>query len=234
MEVSDMARIFTAFHEAAYVAIILTAIYGVYCIILLWRQINRRRFKSEALAEDFVDQVRDHLRDGNFDEAEEVCREPRYWYTAVAWLARDALARRHMPLGKLRAHLVSLFSRQILLDLEGLLASVNMVVKSEPMLGLLGTVLGMIGAFTTIATIEHPSPQKLMGDLSVALNCTALGLITSIPLLMMSNFLQVRIRRMEESTFGHVSEIIEELSPDARPPSAPPAPAPAQRAARVQ
>lgn len=212
MDTADMARIFHALHNFAYLAIILTAVYGVYCLIVLWRQIKRRTFKSEAYAADFVDQIREQIQQGNFEEAEEICKEPQYWYTSVAWLTRDALARRHQSLGKLRSHLVALFSREILIDMESLLASVNMVVKSEPMLGLLGTVLGMIGAFTTIATIEHPSPQKLMGDLSVALNCTALGLISSIPLLMIGNFLQVKIRRMEESTFGHMNEILEEIS----------------------
>jgi biopolymer transport protein ExbB/TolQ len=225
METTDMAKIFHALHNGAYLAIVLTAVYGVYCLIVLWRQINRRTFKSEAHAMDFVDQIREQIQQGNYEEAEEICKEPAYWYKAVAWLTRDAMARRHLSLGKLRTHLVALFSREILIDMESLLASVNMVVKSEPMLGLLGTVLGMIGAFTTIATIEHPSPQKLMGDLSVALNCTALGLISSIPLLMIGNFLQVKIRRMEESTFGHMNEILEEIAA---------APAPAEPVAKAR
>jgi biopolymer transport protein ExbB len=49
------------------------------------------------------------------------------------------------------------------------------------MLGLLGTVIGMVGAFGTLSEVGSADPSKLAGDISVALLTTLWGLITAIP-----------------------------------------------------
>jgi biopolymer transport protein ExbB len=60
----------------------------------------------------------------------------------------------------------------------------NLIGNIGPMLGLLGTVWGMIGAFFTIAQKEGmPNPSELAGDIGVALVTTLLGLAVAIPAL---------------------------------------------------
>ena len=53
--------------------------------------------------------------------------------------------------------------------------------QAAPMLGLLGTVAGMIGAFSTLKTQKGADPSALAGDISTALFTTAGGLIIAIP-----------------------------------------------------
>jgi len=61
---------------------------------------------------------------------------------------------------------------------------ISLVAQAAPMLGLLGTVLGMVGAFGTLAEEGQADPAMLAGDISVALLTTMWGLITAVPSLL--------------------------------------------------
>ena len=53
------------------------------------------------------------------------------------------------------------------------------------LLGLLGTVMGLIRAFAAVATIDPAQKANLLSaSISVAMNCTAFGLMTAVPLLL--------------------------------------------------
>lgn len=59
----------------------------------------------------------------------------------------------------------------------------SLIASVSPMLGLLGTVMGMVGAFNTIATSPtSPKPSELAGGISLALMTTCMGLIVAIPM----------------------------------------------------
>lgn len=58
---------------------------------------------------------------------------------------------------------------------------VSLVAQASPMLGLLGTVMGMVSAFATLQTSGGADPSALAGDISVALLTTLWGLINAIP-----------------------------------------------------
>jgi biopolymer transport protein ExbB len=61
------------------------------------------------------------------------------------------------------------------------LGNLSLVAQISPMLGLLGTVTGMIGAFDKIGLGAMGSPEKLAGDIGEAMITTAAGLIIAIP-----------------------------------------------------
>ena len=66
------------------------------------------------------------------------------------------------------------------------------------MLGLLGTVIGMMGAFGKLATTENVRPDALAEDISIALITTAAGLSIAIPLVIGTNSINIRISKLEE------------------------------------
>jgi biopolymer transport protein ExbB len=76
----------------------------------------------------------------------------------------------------------------------------NVIAMISPMVGLLGTVSGMIGAFQTIATGGMGKPELLAGDIGEALVTTATGLIISIPAMLgyfvLKNRLQAGTQRL--------------------------------------
>jgi len=57
----------------------------------------------------------------------------------------------------------------------------SVIAQLAPMMGLLGTVVGMVGAFETLGTGKGSDPSKLAGDISVALLTTLGGLVVAMP-----------------------------------------------------
>ena len=73
-------------------------------------------------------------------------------------------------------------------DLEKYLYSLGTVAAIAPLLGLVGTVVGMIDVFTQITTVGTGNANALAGGISEALLTTAAGLIVAIPALVMHRY----------------------------------------------
>ena len=73
-------------------------------------------------------------------------------------------------------------------DLEKYLNSLGTVAAIAPLLGVLGTVVGMIDVFTQITTVGTGNANALAGGISEALLTTAAGLIVAIPALVMHRY----------------------------------------------
>ncbi|MEX0308725.1 MAG: MotA/TolQ/ExbB proton channel family protein [Tateyamaria sp.] len=74
--------------------------------------------------------------------------------------------------------------------------ALDMVVQAAPMLGLLGTVVGMIDAFSVLAVTEGAvDPTTLAGGIYVALTTTAAGLVIALIAFFMATFFEGRIDR---------------------------------------
>jgi biopolymer transport protein ExbB len=68
------------------------------------------------------------------------------------------------------------------------------------LLGLLGTVMGLIHAFAAVATINPAEKANLLSaSISVAMNCTAFGLMAAVPLLFVHAFLQTKTTELIDS-----------------------------------
>ena len=75
-----------------------------------------------------------------------------------------------------------------------------------PLLGLLGTVLGISEAFHQVSRSGMGKPQALAGGIEVALTTTIVGLFVAIPAMVIATWLQNRMRRL-------VSRVDEKLAP---------------------
>ena len=68
------------------------------------------------------------------------------------------------------------------------------------LLGLLGTVMGLIRAFAAVATVNPAEKANLLSaSISVAMNCTAFGLMTAVPLLFIHAWLQTKTTEIIDS-----------------------------------
>lgn len=90
--------------------------------------------------------------------------------------------------------------------LEKRISLIKMFAVIAPMLGLLGTVTGMIETFQSITLFGSGDPKMMAGGISQALVTTALGLIAAIPLLFMHNLVRTRsnncVSILEEQSAG--------------------------------
>src|ERR1700722_669614 len=68
------------------------------------------------------------------------------------------------------------------------------------LLGLLGTTIGLINAFSAVATVNPAEKANLLSaSISVAMNCTAFGLMSAVPLLLIHAFLQTKTTELVDS-----------------------------------
>lgn len=115
-----------------------------------------------------------------------------------------------------REHLEDVISESLLNESATLnrFGAVIMVIAAvSPLLGLLGTVTGMISTFDVITEFGTGDPKLLSGGISIALVTTQLGLIVAIPLLLVGNVLSGWAERikdeMEKSALHIVNRYVE-------------------------
>lgn len=109
--------------------------------------------------------------------------------------------------------------RHVVADLERFLNTLGTVAAITPLLGLLGTVLGMINVFTAITSHGVGDPGVLAGGISQALITTAAGLSVAIPALMFYRYFRGRVDElvieMEEEALKMVEIMAGERERDA-------------------
>lgn len=209
----DLSAILDMAAYAIYLALAGVAIYGLFCVVLLVRRIGQKRFASSDAADQFLAEVRDRLKQKNESSVAELCDSPPYWSKATPQLILLAMSNRTQPIAKLRRMLAEKFETDVLSDLEFRTSWIATIVKSAPMLGLLGTVVGMINAFAGIADMQETGgvSKQLASDISFALFTTALGLAVAIPLVMAGNMIHVRIGKLQDSVQNNVGVFLDDL-----------------------
>lgn len=209
----ELTQILGWIGNAIYASMAGVALYGVFTVILLARRISQKRFSNHGAAEEFLDGVRDSMNSQNYEEAADLCDSPNYWAKAIPQLIMVGLANRQRPVNKIRKTMGEHFDREIQADLDYRMSWINTVVKTAPMLGLLGTVTGMIQAFGKIAAASKggTDPSALAGDISFALFTTAMGLIIAIPLVMGGAWINVRIGKLQDEVQQYLGVFLEDL-----------------------
>lgn len=209
----NVSAILSFADSAIWVAIAGAAGFGVYCIVLLMRRVKQKGFPGVAAEQAFVDEVTERLARNDFDGVVQLCDTPELWARAVPQLVQLGVQHRDMPLKKIRQMLGQRFERDILASLENTSAWVGTVIKIAPMLGLLGTVVGMINAFKKIAGAADSGidPAALAGDISFALWTTAAGLAIAIPLVTLGASVAAKMGQLQESVRESLGAVLDEL-----------------------
>ena len=106
--------------------------------------------------------------------------------------------------------------RHVVHELERYLNSLGTIAAITPLLGLLGTVIGMIKVFTAITTEGVGNPGALAGGISEALITTAAGLSVAIPTLMFYRYLRGRVQMLVVRMEQEALKMVEVMHGDAR------------------
>ena len=191
-----------------YGALALDALWGLYCCVMVYLRIRQKEFRSEKQLDTFVETLDQSLLKGDFNAAAMQCEGDR---RAVPQLTALGLANLNLGMEKIQDLLSERFQRDIMTDLESRINWINNVIKTAPMLGLLGTVLGMMAAFGKLATMENVKPKILADDIALALITTAIGLTITIPCTLAVAMFNIRIRRMEDFVNSGLSRFFETL-----------------------
>jgi biopolymer transport protein ExbB len=196
--------------DACYGFLAINFLWGLYCVILQLRLLGELQFRKEHDQQQFLGDLEQMLKRGDYDAAVEVCREESQ---ALPNLAVTAITNRNMGTDQLRELLADSMHRDVLSTLEFRMSWIATVIKSGPLLGLFGTVLGMMAAFGRIGTGEKVQPHQIAHEISVALICTAMGLATAIPFSYFLASINIRVRMLQESLGSGLSFLLECLRP---------------------
>lgn len=190
-------------------------------IIFKWRELSAAEQDSEA----FLAVYHEGSPDAAFEAAKELDRGP----LAVIYLAVQGELKRmaryggrpsEAPLDEDQLHGLS---RQLAwtasneaLRLEGRLSFLATVGSASPFIGLFGTVVGIINAFTGIGAAGSASLAVVAPGIAEALIATAIGLFAAIPATIFYNVFVARLRELREAIDLYAAELEGDLRRQAR------------------
>ncbi len=102
----------------------------------------------------------------------------------------------------IRAEVAYLFNRNFKIVINGL-SILKMITVISPLLGLLGTVSGMLMIFDAVALAEAQNPEVLARGIWQALITTVMGLTVAIPTMVIYYFLSLRMRTFKIESIEH-------------------------------
>ncbi len=101
--------------------------------------------------------------------------------------------------------------RQVLVEMERFLNTLGIIAQIAPLLGLLGTVVGMIQVFAAITLEGVGNASPLAGGISVALITTAAGLFVAIPSLIAHRYFERKVDELVVSMEQESVKLVEVL-----------------------
>ena len=171
--------------------------------------------KEKKLSENEKNQLYKALRTGNREEILKLCKDKT---DSVSKSVTKIVSNMDINFDELdnshRQVIEGIISESILeqtTELEKGMSLLGTVVNAAPQLGLLGTVTGMIAAFSALTRNGTNSAKIVAGGISEALYTTAFGLIVAIPALVFYNYFNRRIdvivAEMERAALQFLSRV---------------------------
>ena len=171
--------------------------------------------KEKKLSENEKNQLYKALRTGNREEILKLCKDKT---DSVSKSVTKIVSNMDINFDELdnshRQVIEGIISESILeqtTELEKGMSLLGTVVNAAPQLGLLGTVTGMIAAFSALTRNGTSTAKIVAGGISEALYTTAFGLIVAIPALVFYNYFNRRIdvivSEMERAALQFLSRV---------------------------
>ncbi|ETR71432.1 MAG: biopolymer transport protein ExbB [Candidatus Magnetoglobus multicellularis str. Araruama] len=166
--------------------------------------ILRKRVNADA----FSQAICNHAAKGEWQECQEMCDKSSK--KSIPKILKAGLECRNMS----RIDMENALQESILNEIpsmERFLSTLGMLAAIAPLLGLLGTVTGMINTFHVITYYGTGDPRMMSGGISEALVTTMLGLSVAIPIMLVHTLLTRKIEneiaQMEEKAVSFVNMI---------------------------
>lgn len=155
------------------IPIAILSIIAIYLIVERWLTLK----KADKNPEDFLDDLKDRVVRGDLNGARDLCKRTD---TPFSRMLEKGVAKLGKPLSNIEASIENI-GRIEIYKLERFLNHLATIAGAAPMIGFLGTVIGMIEAFISIAQAEGAvSPKLLSSGIYQAMVTTVAGLVVGI------------------------------------------------------
>ncbi len=159
--------------------------------LILERFFSLRR--ARAYSKDLMDNIREILKHNRVSESVNLCEETG---GPLAFILKAGLLKHGRPRGEIR-EAVEDAGLLVIPSLERYLSVLATIANVTPLIGLLGTVVGMTEAFMVIQSHGGAvTPGDLAGGIGTALLTTVWGLIVAIPTLVAYNYFVTKVDNM--------------------------------------
>jgi len=163
------------------------SVYFTAVVIRLFMEVRM----AEAVPPALVDRIDAAIKERKFQEAYDACRDNESF---LAKLVRTGVA--NLPNGRPEAkEAMGIMSEEVVTGLEQRISYLAIIGQLGPMIGLVGTIWGMIMSFQEIATAAgaQPKPEKVAEGISTALFITLEGVSLAVPAIFFFAFFRNRI-----------------------------------------
>ncbi len=205
--------------------LLLIFVVGVAIAVERWLYLSRETSRNRGL----WDEVAPHLASGNFKQAIALANNSEAQIGSVLkyGLARLSTARRRDDIQQAMEESML----EIIPRLEKRTHYLSSLANIGMLIGLLGTIIGLIAAFAAVAQANPAEKATLLSAaISVAMNNTASGLFVAITLLLAHMFLESKTTALIDSLEIAVVKFLNSISERYTEPTAPTQPAPQPRA----
>lgn len=186
------------------IPIFLLSIAAVYIFIERYMTIR----KASSIEGNFISQIKDHMVAGNIEAAKELCQRTD---SPIARMIEKGLMRLGKPLKNIDVAIENVGKLEIF-KLEKTLATLATISGAAPMIGFLGTVMGMIRAFFNMSKAgNNVDPSMLAGGIYEALITTAAGLTVGIIAFIGYNLLVSMVEKVIYQMEAHSVDFIDLL-----------------------
>jgi biopolymer transport protein ExbB len=164
---------------------------GVVVFIFIERFVAIR--KASKFDMNFMNRIRDYISEGRVGAALDACRRTN---TPIARMIEKGIERIGRPMGDVQNAIENAANLEVA-KLEKGLPYLSMISGGAPMVGFLGTVIGMVQAFMAMEGAGGVVDMSVLaGGMYVAMLTTVAGLIVGIPAYFGYNYLVARIERL--------------------------------------
>lgn len=182
---------------------------GFFAFAIIGERIKHLYFDYHLDTKSFQNKVQTYIQQRKFNEAILVCdgliKKPMaHAFKSILLKADREEEAIYQASDIALAENVPLFSKRI--------HYLSMMANVATLLGLLGTIHGLILSFSAVATADPSQKQALLAHgIAVSMYTTALGLAVAIPVMIFYSFLVSRQNELSEALFEHVQKLVESL-----------------------
>lgn len=179
------------------------SVYAVFIFVERFMAIQ----KATKGEKDFMPRVRQYIQEGKLDQAKDLCKSTD---NPVARMIGKGISKIGRPLSDIRESVENVGKLEVQ-KLEKRLSALATIAGAAPMIGFLGTTIGMISAFNEMKALTSLSLDKIAPGMMQAMVTTVAGLIVGIIAYVAYNYLVAKVEKVIFNMEGSSLEFIDLL-----------------------
>ncbi len=183
--------------------LLLLSILAIYILVERYFAIRKESLEDE----DFLMSIRKFVEEKNIDQAKKLCKNTD---SPIARMIEKGLDRIDKPMTDISSAIENQGKLEIY-KMDNKIANLATISGAAPMIGFLGTVIGMIIAFQKMARETTVSPADLAGGIYTAMITTAAGLVVGIIAYISYNYLVNKVDKVIFQLEARTTEFLDLL-----------------------